>query len=76
MLESTVEAHNVSVARWRADNEVEIQLAEEAAALENSRFSRRSALWTSKTVSEEIFEKARSDAKLRDARNRPRQVRA
>jgi RND family efflux transporter MFP subunit len=65
MLESTVEAHNVSVARWRAENEVEIQLAEEASALENSRFSRRSALWTSKTVSEENFEKARSDAKLR-----------
>ena len=27
---SSVEAHNVSVARWRADNEVEIQIAEEA----------------------------------------------
>ena len=38
MLELSVEAHNVSVARWRADNEVEIQIAEEAAALENSRF--------------------------------------
>ena len=65
MLESSVEAHNVSVARWRADNEVEIQIAEEAAALENSRFNRRRALWKSKTVSEENFEKARSDAKLR-----------
>jgi RND family efflux transporter MFP subunit len=64
-LESTVEAHNVSVARWRADNVVEVQIAEEASALEDSRFNRRSALWTSKTVSEENYEKARSDAKLR-----------
>jgi multidrug efflux pump subunit AcrA (membrane-fusion protein) len=55
-LESTVEAHNVSVARWRADNVVEVQIAEEASALEDSRFNRRSALWTSKTVSEENYE--------------------
>jgi RND family efflux transporter MFP subunit len=65
MLESSVEAHNLAVVRWRADNNIEVQLAEEAAALENARFNRRSTLWSSKTVSEEVFEKARTDAKLR-----------
>ena len=66
MLESSVEAHKVSVARRRAENDVEILLAEEASAVENSRFNRRNALWNTKTVSEENFEKARSDAKLRE----------
>ena len=66
VLESSVEAHTVSVARRRAESDVEILLAEEASAVETSRFNRRNALWNTRTVSEEIFEKARSDAKLRE----------
>lgn len=66
MLESSVETHTVAVARKRANSDVEVLLAEEASAVETSRFNRRNALWNTKTVSEEIFEKARSDARLRE----------
>jgi RND family efflux transporter MFP subunit len=64
-LDSTIETHNVAIARLRAENDSEVRLAEEAATLYGSQFSRRSELWKGRNVSEEVFEKAKSEAFMR-----------
>jgi membrane fusion protein (multidrug efflux system) len=64
-LESAIETHNVAIARLRAENDAEVRLAEEAATLFGSQFSRRSELWKGRNVSDEVFEKAKSDALMR-----------
>jgi RND family efflux transporter MFP subunit len=64
-LESAIETHNLAIARLRAENDSEVRLAEEAATLYGSQFSRRNELWKGKHVSDEVFEKAKSDASMR-----------
>jgi len=64
-LDSTIEAHNLAIARLRAENDSEVRLAAEAAALAATQFGRRNELWKGKNVSDEVYEKAKSEALTR-----------
>jgi RND family efflux transporter MFP subunit len=64
-LESTIEAKNADIAHVRAKNDTEVRLAEAAATFDESRFSRRSTLWKSKTIADETMEKSEMDVRMR-----------
>jgi RND family efflux transporter MFP subunit len=64
-LDSTIETHNLTIARLRAENDSEVRLADEAATLAETQFSRRNELWKGRNVSEETYDKARSEALMR-----------
>jgi RND family efflux transporter MFP subunit len=64
-LDSTIEARNAAIAHLRARNDTEVRLAEVAAQFEDTRHSRRSELWKNKNVSDEVYEKAELDARMR-----------
>lgn len=65
VLESTIEQHNLAIAQARAQNDADIRLAREAATLNESILNRRKTLFKSNAVSEEVLEKAQSDANMR-----------
>jgi len=65
VLESTIEEHNLALTRERAQSDADVRLAGEAAQLNESILSRRKTLFKSNVVSEEVLEKAQSDAKMR-----------